>query len=199
LAVFNLAMDRDARSIVLASSEAVAGFAYPVTEIVPSPQFLPLDESHPLHATDPYGLSKILLEHWANRYATLRPSSVVVSLRFCWLIEPREYFQKLRDVRRDLKRARSKMFSYLDIRDAATACAAALQAARTGHHIYYVCANDTLSQTPTRALVAEEFPSVPYRPEDPAYHSLISNRRLFGELGIHPKHSWRQNYIDEDT
>ena len=48
------------RKIVCGSSLAVYGLYYPVTPL--QPEYLPVDEDHPLRPQDPYGLSKLVGE-----------------------------------------------------------------------------------------------------------------------------------------
>ena len=45
---------------VLASSEAVLGFAYRTRDL--KPDYFPIDEDHPLRPQDSYGLSKVAAE-----------------------------------------------------------------------------------------------------------------------------------------
>ena len=76
-AAFRLGIKR----VVSASSNAVVGWSYSDNFV---PDYLPVDEDHPLRPEDPYGLSKEIGETIARSYAlkgletiSLRPSGVV--------------------------------------------------------------------------------------------------------------------------
>ncbi len=58
--------------IVFSSSATVYG----------EPQYLPLDESHPLSATNPYGQTKLMVEHILQDWCVARPEASAVLLRY---------------------------------------------------------------------------------------------------------------------
>ncbi len=46
---------------------------------------------------------------------------------------------------------------------------------------------------PSRELMAEVFPSVPYKPTSGDYDTLLSIDKARGLLGYDPEHSWRDH------
>ena len=58
--------------IVFSSSATVYG----------EPQYLPLDENHPLSATNPYGQTKLMVEHILRDWCTARDQASAVLLRY---------------------------------------------------------------------------------------------------------------------
>ena len=60
------------KRIVFSSSATVYG----------EPQYLPLDEDHPLSATNPYGQSKLMVEHILRDWNAADPDTSVVLLRY---------------------------------------------------------------------------------------------------------------------
>ncbi len=72
---------------VLASSFCVYGLVFPPS--LGSPQYLPIDEDHPAKAADPYGLSKIALEHLAGVWSE-HTGATSVAIRFPWTAAPGE-------------------------------------------------------------------------------------------------------------
>jgi UDP-glucose 4-epimerase len=58
--------------IVFSSSATVYG----------EPQYLPLDEKHPLSATNPYGQTKLMVEHILRDWCAARPAATAVLLRY---------------------------------------------------------------------------------------------------------------------
>lgn len=83
--VFEAAQQQGIQRVVFCSSDSVAG--YTVREgCMIAPQYAPLDLEHPLQATDPYALSKVLGEGVAQAYA-LRGMSVL-ALRTVFIAYP---------------------------------------------------------------------------------------------------------------
>ncbi len=62
----------DCNRIVFSSSATVYG----------TPQYLPLDENHPLSATNPYGQTKLMVEHILRDWCGARPAATAVLLRY---------------------------------------------------------------------------------------------------------------------
>ena len=46
------------------------------------PQYLPLDERHPLNALNPYGQTKLMIEQMIESYAASRPGFAAINLRY---------------------------------------------------------------------------------------------------------------------
>ncbi|WP_250504721.1 NAD(P)-dependent oxidoreductase [Caballeronia sp. AZ7_KS35] len=83
--VFNAAEAEGIRRVVFCSSDSVAG--YTVREgKMPPPLYAPLDLDHPLQATDPYAVSKVLGEDLARAYS-MRGMSVL-ALRTVFVAYP---------------------------------------------------------------------------------------------------------------
>jgi len=60
------------RRIVFSSSATVYG----------DPQYLPLDENHPLSSTNPYGQTKLMVEHILRDWCATQPDNSAVLLRY---------------------------------------------------------------------------------------------------------------------
>jgi len=73
--VFDAAEAEGISRVVFCSSDSVAGYTVREGKMLP-PRYAPLDLAHPLLATDPYAISKVLGEDLARAYA-LRGISVV--------------------------------------------------------------------------------------------------------------------------
>jgi nucleoside-diphosphate-sugar epimerase len=84
--VFQAAGALGIRRIVNASSIQAYGMVrnHAVEVLVP-PEYLPVDEEHPLLACNPYGLSKAVGESIAEAQARRRPGTCVFSLRFTYI------------------------------------------------------------------------------------------------------------------
>jgi nucleoside-diphosphate-sugar epimerase len=83
------------------------------------------------------------------------------------------------------------LWSYIDLRDAASACRLALDAPVTGARSYVIANADTVMERPTVELLREFFPDVPVRGEVVGTGSLFSTTAARADLGWRPTHSWR--------
>lgn len=148
------------RKVVIGSSLAVYGFYYPVRPALPD--YLPIDENHPLRPQDPYGLSKLLGEEICESF--VRQSTMqIASLRFAGIATPAVY-ERLRKRRDDpMSRGFGSFWSYIDVQDAAIACCAALSVEFTGHQTFNICAPNTYLTIPTGELLEHNLPGVELR------------------------------------
>jgi nucleoside-diphosphate-sugar epimerase len=141
--------------LVLGSSFAVYGFYYPSRPMVPD--YVPIDEAHPRRPDDPYGLSKLAGEELADGFAR-RSSMQIASLRFPGVAgDDPAAFLSLQSL---AMRGPGGLGTYVDARDAAAACRAALEAQFEGHQPFNICAPTTLLDLPTRELLRAQFPQV---------------------------------------
>ena len=75
-AVLQTAEEAGVRRVVVASSDSVVGFHYNPPDW--KPEYLPIDEDHPLRPTEFYSLSKQVTETICRSYANRRKLEVVV-------------------------------------------------------------------------------------------------------------------------
>jgi nucleoside-diphosphate-sugar epimerase len=173
-------------TVVYASSITAMGF--PFAEPPPS---LPLDEGHTA-ANNTYGLVKVLEETMAGQLARWDDELSITALRFTNIVGPDGYgtFARAGDpaYRRDL------LGSYVDVRDAATAVALALDAARPGFEVHNVAAADTGLSIPSAELARRWFPDVSITRELGGFETLISIDRARERLGYAPAHDWRTEH-----
>ena len=176
------------RRIVFVSSESVLGFVF--SDGAVRPDYLPVDEEHPLAPIDPYGRSKLAAEVLLARRATGR--TTVVSLRPPWVWLPEEY-EKLRRLTEDPGEWSGGLWAYVHGDDLARAVELAATAEiRPGFHAAYVAAPDNGTAVPTRELIKTYFEGVPVRGELTEFEGLISSDRLEALLGFRPEMSWRE-------
>jgi nucleoside-diphosphate-sugar epimerase len=139
------------KKIVCGSSLAVYGFYYPTTDL--SPDYLPIDEHHPLRPQDPYGLTKLVGEKLCD--ALSQNSDIqVASLRFSGIYTEMHRALLLERKQNPLIRGTGALWSYIDARDAARACRFALEASFPGHQAFNICSPDTIMDEPTQELVS---------------------------------------------
>jgi nucleoside-diphosphate-sugar epimerase len=179
--------------LVYASSFSVLG--YPFGQPFVAPRLLPIDESHPPHAQDAYGLSKWLGEEIVE--AAVRGGTMsAVSLRMPWVQSSQTFGEQI-GPRRETAESVRDLWSYIDVRDAAEAFLLALEWQGSGHQRLYVAADDTYLLEETQPALHKWLPQVPLAKPLPGFAALIDHSLAGATLGFMPRFSWR-DYADED-
>jgi nucleoside-diphosphate-sugar epimerase len=191
LATFNVheaAWRLGIRRVVCASSEAAVGWTYRREDFLPD--YLPIDEDHPLRPQDPYGLSKVVGEAIARSYSD-RCGMETVAIRPPWVITPEELDALRKQGGR--KVTGFQLFNYLDVRDAAEAFRLAIERPVEGHVALLVPNDDTSVAEPLSELMPRLYPAI--RELVKAFtgtRPVVSNARAKRILGWQPRHSWRR-------
>lgn len=176
------------RKAAIASSESSYGIVFAEHRI--TPQYVPLDEDHPQLPQDSYGLSKIVNEKTAEMFHR-RTGMQVVSLRLGNVIPPEWYERFPSFIHKPEERERI-LWSYIDTRDAASACRLAIEADGLGAVALNIAADDSSMAIRSRELVAQRYPEVTdFRAPLEDYETLFSNERAKRLLGWQPQHQWR--------
>lgn len=149
--------------------------------------YLPLDEEHPNHTEEPYGLSKWICEAQADTFARRYEDISIASIRFHWVVPDRELAAKAFGVAiADSSRAQDNakhLFAYTMREPAARACLLGIEGKFKGHEVFYIVAPDTVSPTPSRELAAAYFPNVPIKGEfggNQSFFNCAKAERLLG-------------------
>jgi nucleoside-diphosphate-sugar epimerase len=174
--------------VVSASSVSVLGF--PFFERPFAPDYVPIDEAHPLLPQDAYALSKRIGEELADGFAR-RGRLTVVSLRFPWIHTPRTFAEQLLPLWADPAAGASNLWSYIDTRDVAEAVRLALTAEIGGHEACFVAASDSFMPIPSRVLVTNYYPTTIIQDALTDHASLLSSAKAEALLGYRARHSWR--------
>ncbi|WP_337099256.1 NAD-dependent epimerase/dehydratase family protein [Paenibacillus sp. YIM B09110] len=180
------------RKVVMGSSESSYGFAWAPTPF--SPDYFPIDEEHPQQPQECYGLSKVVNELTAAMFDR-RNGMQVVSLRFSMITKPEDYNHL--SIRKP-EAFKQIMWSYIDIRDAVSACIASLQVEDRGAISLNITSNDTLSDRQTSELLKSFYPEVSVLKNDlPGRTSVVSNKMAQEVLNWRPLHSWADHIGDQ--
>ena len=181
--------------LVNISSETVPGFFFPERPFLPD--FVPVDESHPIRPQDPYALSKYfgeLLMDAAVRRSDLR----CISIRPCWVHHEGNYEGNLGPQVRDPALLSPNFWSYIDVYDLADAIVLAVQSALPGHEVFYIASPDNVGGRPFAEMVRKYYgDKVEIRALARADASGISCAKAMRMLGYAPKRSWR-DYLDAE-
>lgn len=176
--------------VVWTSSDAVYGTVFADPPWLPD--YLPIDEAHPCRPVDPYGTSKLLGEQIAD--VTARKYGVrVASLRPPLIEMPGSYqTTELRDEFDPQTATRDgEYWSYVDVRDVASAIDAALDAEFEGSERFVVAAPDNYLDRRTADTIESVFGELPGDCDLDGDESAFSTEKARSTLDWTPEHSWR--------
>lgn len=192
--VLSAAMTAGIKKIVSGSSLAVYGLYYPSTDV--TPDYLPVDEAHPRRPHDPYGLSKLVGEEMCDSFSR-KGNIQVASLRFSGIYAETNIHVLAERRKNPTIRGTGALWSYVDVRDAATACRLALQTDLLGHQAFNICAPTTIMDVPTEELVRRYLPKV-----EPVRVALQGNwcgydtRKAEAILGFRARHLFKDGNLE---
>ncbi|WP_266082983.1 NAD-dependent epimerase/dehydratase family protein [Haladaptatus caseinilyticus] len=172
--------------VTWASSESAYGFPFAEEPVLPD--YLPIDEAHPLRPEDPYGSSKLVSEDIAD-VVTRRYDIPIASLRISNVQYPGEY--TVLDGRDSLRNGVGNFWSYVDGRDVANAVVRTLEADLSGHESFVIAADDNYLGRPTTEAVEEFFGGLPDAVSVSGEDSALSSEKAKHVLGWNPNHTWR--------
>ena len=177
------------------SSETVPGFFFAERGFLP--EYVPVDEDHPVRPQDPYALSKHFGEQLMD--AAVRRSEIrCISIRPSWVQHEGNYERNLGPQIRDESLLTPSFWSYIDVYDLADALRLAVESDLAGHEVFYIASPDNVGSRPFADAVRRHYGDrVELRPlvrEDASGISCAKAERL---LGYAPKRSWR-DYLDEE-
>jgi len=188
--VFHAASRAGVKKIILISSECVTGLCYQKDEC--PPDYLPIDEEHPLRPDEVYGLSKVAAETIAASFARSGGIDITV-IRPLLILFPQNYAEipargglYFRD-----------LWGWVEPDDVVASVRLAIDKVE-GFEIFFIGAPNTLATEPTLSLVERRFGRLPEirRPElyarEPhaALFDIAKARRL---LGYDPSGDWRRH------
>jgi nucleoside-diphosphate-sugar epimerase len=194
--MFANAVENKVPLVIYASSLSIYGFAWsgPWT----SPDYVPVDEKHPLHHYESYALSKEVNERSADMWAH-RSETAFVGLRFPHTHTHSvfaEMAQQMRDGDKAILQQGAKIFwAYLDLRDAVQGILTVIEKGAKGSKTYNFAAPDTYAHKPTSEMMAEFHPTSEVVSPLSGYDSIIDCSEWLSEYGYQPQYLLKR----EDT
>jgi nucleoside-diphosphate-sugar epimerase len=181
-AAFRLGIKR----VVSASSNAIVGWSYGEHFV---PDYLPIDEDHPLRPEDVYGLSKQIGETIAQSYS--RKGLETIMLRPSGVVTPEELEQIKKEGGRRLSGFQA--YSYIDARDLAVAFRLSVERSIPSGTALFVVSDDSTIAEPLCDLYPRVMPSIGDKACSlTGSKGSYSNSRAKKFLGWQPIHSWRR-------
>jgi nucleoside-diphosphate-sugar epimerase len=165
------------------------------------PDYLPIDDDHPIRPPTAYGMAKRLVEELCRCFTATTGISTV-----CF--RPPAVLGPERHARYAALRAADpaaewvpfwEYGAYIDARDVAFAVLAALRHPDPGHLTALIAAEDSTSPVPPRELARKLLPDVPWRgpePSDPR-QALVRCHRARAALNWASRYRWEDRGIDE--
>jgi nucleoside-diphosphate-sugar epimerase len=181
--------------LVYLSSESVPGFVFAERPFLPD--YLPIDEAHPVRPQDPYALSKYFGEQLCTA-AARRSDLRCVSLRPTWVQSAASYHRNLGPLIADRSRPGVTGWSYIDVDDLAEAIRLGVECDLPGHEVFCVAAADTVGGMDLHAAWRAAYPdaSTDLRPVDRLDAGGVDISRAGDLLGWRPTRSWRDHLTD---
>lgn len=166
--------------VVFSSSDAVIGIAQSKNEF--APDYLPIDENHPLKPQDPYGISKMLGEEMCRCYATGYGINII-ALRFSNILCPGDEQKYLTDTQDPSARSKS-LWAWVHAEDAVQAILCALESDFHGYEVFHIAAEDMcLTDMDVEHLLAKYFPETLTHKSLSGKESLIDSSKAKHMLG----------------
>jgi nucleoside-diphosphate-sugar epimerase len=177
------------------SSETVPGFFFPERPFLPD--YVPVDEEHPIRPQDPYATAKHFGEQLMD--AAIRRSDIrAISIRPSWVQHEGNYERNLGPQVRDASVLSPNFWSYIDVYDLADAIVLAVESDLPGHEVFYIASPDNVGGRPFEEIVRQYYGDKvelknPLPREDASGISIEKAKKM---LGYSPKRSWR-DYLDD--
>jgi len=171
----------EVKKIIFASSDAVLGMSQSKNEFLP--EYLPIDEIHPLKPHDPYGISKLLGERMCRCYA-VGYNMNITALRFSNIFCPGDEQKYLEDAK-DPSIRRKSLWAWVHVADAVNAIKRVLDSELQGFDVFHIAADDIcLLRLDVQELLEKYFPKTTIRKPLTDRKSLIDCSKAKKILGL---------------
>ena len=191
--VMEAAVKLGVRKIVFASSETAYGICFADGER--KPDYIPVDEDHPVVPEDSYAMSKVVNEVTGRSFHQ-RSGADIYGLRINNVIAPEQYESDFPTwlVNPDMRRR--NFFAYIDARDLGQIVDLCLKTDGLGFQIFNASNDDHSVALTTPEITERYYKGVPVKGEMGADETLYSNRKAREMLGFRQQHPWR-NYVKD--
>ncbi len=188
--VLQAAEDAGVQRVVVASSDAATGLHYNPKDW--APQYLPVDEKHPIRPSEVYSLTKEITESIARCFSVRRKLEVLV-IRPGHIVFAPEYPEL---AERGTNVQNYHLWGYVAPQDVAQGFELALELEDGSYDCFFIGAADGLNNRPTLELFKERFGNTP-EVRRPDIYAELPNAGVFDishareKLGYEPKYTRR--------
>lgn len=187
--VLEAAVKLGIKKVIFASSETTYGVCF--ADGTRMPEYLPVDEDHPVVPEDSYAMSKVANEVTARSFQR-RSGIDIYGIRINNVIEPDEYERNFPTYFEHPAMRERNIFAYIDARDLGQMVDLMLAKDGLGFEIFNAANDDHSVNLRTREIAERFYPNVRFLREMGDDESFYSNEKAKRLLGFAPKHGWRQ-------
>jgi len=191
--VIDAAVKLGVKKIIFASSETTYGICFADGER--KPDYLPIDEEHPVIPEDSYAMSKVVNEVTARSFQR-RSGFDIYGLRINNVIEPHEYEENFPAYLADPGQRRRNIFAYIDARDLGHMVDRCLATDGLGFEVFNVSNDDHSVGQSSADLIENYYQGVPVHDVE-SHETFYSNKKAKRLLGFKPQYSWRMYLADQ--
>jgi nucleoside-diphosphate-sugar epimerase len=177
------------KKIIFASSETTYGICFADGER--KPEYIPVDEEHPVIPEDSYAMSKVANEITARSFQR-RSGFDIYGLRINNVIEPHEYEQDFPKYIANPDMRRRNFFAYIDARDLGQIVDRCLKSDGLGYQIFNASNDDHSVDMTTQEIIDRYYQDVPQNRPMGEYETFYSNFKARQMLGFNEQHNWRK-------
>jgi nucleoside-diphosphate-sugar epimerase len=185
--VLEAARGEGVKRVIFSSSDAALGIAQSQTGL--GPEYLPINEKHPLKPQDAYGISKMIGEEMCHCHAAGYDMDII-ALRFSNIFCPGDESVYLDDAQDPSLRYKS-LWAWVHVYDAVNAISCALKSDLGGFEVFHIAAEDVcLSNPDVPQLISTYFPQTPTDKSFSSKESLIDCSKAKRILKFQPHRSF---------
>lgn len=164
------------------------------------PDYLPVDDDHPIRPPTAYGIAKRMIEEMCRCF-TVTTGIATVCFRPPAVLGPQRHAAYVSLRAADPSNEWVPFWEYgawIDARDVALAVLAALLHPDPGHLTGMIVADDSSSPIPPRELARRILPEIPWRGPEPAdeRRCLVNDARVRRALGWAPRYRWEDRCVE---
>ena len=181
--LFQACAELGIKRIVSASSAQVYGFASV------APQYVRVDENHPINPVNCYALSKAAGEQAAD-YFVKNFGLTILSFRILGVRPPHELSQQIQDMVENPDSGSALLWTRTDARDCAIACRQAIEVPNVESGPYNITGARVVVDIPTRELIQKRWPQTEIHGDLQDLQSPLCCDRAQKAFGYTPQYVW---------
>ncbi len=174
--------------VIFASSETTYGVCFADGER--KPDYIPVDEEHPVVPEDSYAMSKVVNEATGRSFQR-RSGIDIYGIRINNVISPEQYDSDFPVWLDNPDMRRRNIFAYIDARDLGHMVNAMLATDGLGFQIFNASNDDHSVQLSTPEIIERYYQGVEQKRPMGEHETFYSNDKAKQLLGWAPRHNWR--------